>query len=114
MNEIAENDVLAPLAKCEKIAFDLVHAFTAVGVNALTIPVEFDGAQVDVTILVAAEPEFTAATVGHCSMPDGIATGSAASMVSVGDCPLTVLTQDVFALVKSHLHPDDSEGGYCD
>ena len=88
LNEIAENDVLTPLAK--------------------------DGAQVDVTILVAAEPEFTAATVGHCSMPDGIATGSAASMVSVGDCPLTVLTQDVFALVKSHLHPDDSEGGYCD
>ena len=133
MNEIAENDVLAPLAKCEKIAFDLVHAFTAVGVNALTIPVEFDGARVDVTIRVAAEPEFTADTVGHCPMPDGIATAlglpeytrsfvltceaGSAPVVWVEYYPLKgkpVLAHDVFALVKSHPHPDDSEGGHCD
>lgn len=134
MDESLQDDVLAPLAACESIAASLVEAFTAVGVTALTIPVEFDGAQVEVSIRVAAEPEFTADTVGHCSMPDGIATAlglpeytraftltceaGSVPVVSVDYYPLKgkpVLAHDVFGLVKSQpAHPDDSDVGHCD
>lgn len=134
MNESLQDDVLAPLAACESIAASLVEAFTAVGVTALTIPVEFDGAQVEVSIRVAADPEFTADTVGHCSMPKGIATAlglpeytraftltceaGSVPVVSVEYHPIKgkpVLAHDVFALMKSQpAHPDDSDGGHCD
>ena len=136
MDRNLQDDVLAPLAECEVIAASLVQAFTAVGVTALTIPVEFDGAQVEVSIRVAAEPKFTADTVvGHSPMPDGIATalglpeytraftltceaGSVPVVVSVEYYPLKgkpVLAHEVFALAKSQpAHPDDSDGGHCD
>ena len=134
MDESLQDDVLAPLAACESIAASLVEAFTAVGVTALTIPVEFDGAQVEVSIRVAAEPEFTADTVGHSPMPKGIATAlglpeytraftltceaGSVPVVSVEYYPIKgkpVLAHDVFALMKSQpAHPDDSDGGHCD
>ena len=134
MDENLQDDVLAPLAACESIAASLVQAFTAVGVTALTIPVEFDGAQVEVSIRVADKPEFTADTVGHSPMPDGIATAlglpeytraftltceaGSVPVVSVEYYPIKgkpVLAHDVFALMKSQpAHPDDSDGGHCD
>lgn len=134
MDENLQDDVLAPLAACESIAASLVQAFTAVGVTALTIPVEFDGAQVEVSIRLAGEPEIASPKGGWGYVPSGIEsalglppytraftlTCEAGSLpvVSVEYYPIKgkpVLAHDVFGLVKSDCpHPDDSEGGHCD
>ena len=50
MDKSLENDVLAPLAKCEDIAATLSEAFTAVGVSALTLPIQRDGRTFEVVI----------------------------------------------------------------
>lgn len=135
MDENLQDDVLAPLAACESIAASLVQAFTALGLTALTIPVEFDGAQVDVSIRVAraaGEPEIASPKGGY--VPSGIEsalglppyTRAFTLTCEVGSLPVVsveyhpikgkpVLAHDVFALMKSQpAHPDDSDGGHCD